>query len=49
MAICLEALLKAMASMVASIGASDRLEEPTPGSEEPRMVCLLVHMAFVVT
>lgn len=48
-AYCHEALLKALANMVASIGASDLFEEPTPGSEEPTMVCLLAHMAFVVT
>eukprot|EP00170_Pyropia_yezoensis_P000434 contig_2341_g435 len=48
-AYCHEALLKALASMVATIGASDLFEEPTPGSEEPTMVCLLAHMAFVVT
>lgn len=48
-AYCHEALLKALANMVATIGASDLFEEPTPGSEEPTMVCLLAHMAFVVT
>eukprot|EP00170_Pyropia_yezoensis_P002229 contig_9327_g2233 len=48
-AYCHEALQKALANMVASIGASDLFEEPTRGSEEPTMVCLLAHMAFVVT
>eukprot|EP00170_Pyropia_yezoensis_P005974 contig_24307_g5992 len=45
---CHEALLSGLANMVASIGAGHVFQEPALDGGEPRMVCLLGHMAFFV-
>lgn len=44
-----KALLAGASNMFASITASDLFEEGTPGCPDKTVVCLLAHMAFVVT
>lgn len=44
-----KALLAGASNMFASITAAELFEEPTPGRADKTVVCLLAHMAFVVT